>query len=194
MKTADGDSLKFQLDSLAANNDSLLKVIMSMKATIDKSLPVKFPEPDTTDYYMPPHGNTSRNEYFLFEGLSPEKGKAEKVISKDLVGTYKNSDNSNARLTISKTDMVYTNAKGRSTKIFNISSDQSYTQSNGFHLLQYKLKDNWVVVLVRLKHNAISYKIIEKGADISTKPTKKELKKFLEEDKGKWSPVFDRMK
>lgn len=194
MKIADGDSLKFQFDSLAANNDSLLKVIMSMKATIDESLPVKFPEPDTIDYYMPPNGNTTRNNYFLFEGVIPEKGKAEKVISKDLIGTFKNSDNSNARITISKTDMVYTNAKGRSTKIFNISSDQNYTQSNDFHLLQYKIKDNWVVVLIQLKHNSLSYKTIPKTAKISTKPSKKEVKKFLEEDKGKWSPVFDRMK
>ena len=192
MQKVDSDSLKFELESLAANNDSLLKVIAAMKTTIDESLPVKFPEPDTKDYNVPPYGDTDEQKYFVFEAMIPEKGKALDEFPKSIRGSYAKPDN--AQIVIGKNDIMYTSADGKEQKIFNISTDQKCTQSGDFYLLQYNSKDGWVVVTIELKNGNLSFRIIPKGAKIATKPTKKELKKFFEEAKLDLYQVYAKVK
>lgn len=192
MSKVEADSLKFQLDSLVANNDSLLKVIMAMKSTIDESLPVQFPEPDTKDYNIPPYGNTKEQAYFSFDNWIPAKGKELKEFPKDLRGTFAKPDN--AQIVIGKHDIVYTNTDGETQKLFNIASDQKCTQSGDFYLLQYNIQDHWVVVTLELKNGNLSFRILEAGAKIGTQPSKKELKKFLGATKRTLYQVYAKVK
>jgi hypothetical protein len=186
------DSLKYQLDKLAINNDSLMQLILAIQDSIDVNLPVRFPSPDTTDYNIPPHGDLKEQAYFLFDIMIPEKGKELKTLPKELIGTYAKPDK--AQITISKTDIIYTSRKGKKMKIFNISSDQKCTISDNYYLLQYKVEDNWVVVSLELKSGNLSYRIIPEAAKLNTKPTKKVLKKYLTETRRSLLQVYVKVK
>lgn len=135
------------------------------------------------DPLRPPAGQTQFYKYHLFTAHQPKDDKPDQSFPKALIGTFYNTVNRNVEVQITSSTLIYRNEKQEIVML--LSADQVVKEDKNNYLFNYKVTvDNtpyWVVDRVTIEKDTLYFRIIPPN-DMSKNPSKKELRKYLEEN------------
>ncbi len=183
-------ALEKRLKEMTKGNDSLVQMLLAMQDTLDIHFPVEFPV-DTTDYNFPPNGDISKAKYKLFGSLVPAKVK-NTLIPKEYRGYYANSNK--AKVTVDEKSIIYTSAKGKKSTIFLEGDAARCRQLGDYCLLEYDTGSGWAIVTLEAKSGNLAFRIIPESASVEDASSKKDWKKYLEENRRELYQVFSKVK